>query len=189
MQVFLLSLFVFSEYHSESGDTIIALVITVIVILRRQKDTLRCFGAEFGGIRILAALRRSVVAVLTAIKGCHSLPLRSNPCLPKGKGHRWWLREDFMWDSNSRGTTPLGRRGSDSHQRLSFIAAPFESSFAKRKRTPMVSFSFWPALGDSNPQPSESESDTLSNCAKGRYEIPCGIYLFSESFIRFSAFL
>ena len=114
------------------------MVITVIVILRRQKDTLRCFGAEFGGIRILAALRRSVVAVLTAIKGCHSLPLRSNPCLPKGKGHRWCLREDSMWDSNSRGTTPLGRRGSDSHQRLSFIAAPFESLFAKRKRTPMV---------------------------------------------------
>lgn len=105
------------------------------------------------------------------------------------KGHRWCLREDSMWDSNSRGTMPLGRRGSDSHQRLSFIAAPFESSFAKRKRTPMVSFSFWPALGDSNPQPSESESDTLSNCAKGRYEIPCGIYLFSESFIKFSAFL
>ena len=50
----------FSEYHSESGDTIIALVITVIVILRRQKDTLRCFGAEFGGIRILASRRRSV---------------------------------------------------------------------------------------------------------------------------------
>lgn len=69
------------------------------------------------------------------------------------------------------------------------LPSPFESLFAKRKRTPMVSFSFWPALGDSNPQPSESESDTLSNCAKGRYEIPCGIYLFSESFIRFSAFL
>ena len=43
-----------------------------------------------------------------------------------------------MWDSNSRGTTPLGRRGSDSRQRLSFIAAPFESLFAKRKRTPTV---------------------------------------------------
>ena len=51
----------FSEYHSESGDTIIALVITVIVILRQsKKDTLRCFGAEFWGIRILASRRRSV---------------------------------------------------------------------------------------------------------------------------------
>ena len=58
---FLLSLFVFPEYHSESGDTIIALVITVIVILRQsKKDTLRCFGAEFEGIRILAARRCSV---------------------------------------------------------------------------------------------------------------------------------
>ena len=159
-------------------------------LFAKRKRTPTVFESRFlCGIRILAALRRSVVAVLTAVKGCHSLPLRSNPCLPKGKGHRWCLSADSMWDSNSRGTTPLGRRGSDSHQRLSFIAAPFESSFAKRKRTPMVSFSFWPALGDSNPQPSESESDTLSNCAKGRYEIPCGIYLFSESFIRFSAFL
>ena len=39
----------FSEYHSGNGDTIIALVITVIVILHRQKYTLRCFDAEFGG--------------------------------------------------------------------------------------------------------------------------------------------
>ena len=54
-----------------------------------RKGTPTGVSSGYGkGIRILAALCRSVVAVLTAIKGCHSLPLRSNPCLPKGKGHR-----------------------------------------------------------------------------------------------------
>ena len=114
--VFLLSLFVFSEYHSGNGDTIIALVITVIVILRQsKKDTLRCFGAEFGGVRILASRRRSVrlgsdslaaarshsgsdsrprlsfiaLVSLRYVQGCHSLPSPFESPLPKQKGHRW----------------------------------------------------------------------------------------------------
>ena len=61
------------------------------------------------------------------------------------------------------------RLGSDSHPRLSFTTEPVRIPCAKRKRALSALFSFWPALGDSNPQPSESESDTLSNCAKGRY--------------------
>ena len=61
------------------------------------------------------------------------------------------------------------RLGSDVPKGTSFTTEPVRIPCAKRKRTPSVSFSFWPALGDSNPQPSESESDTLSNCAKGRY--------------------
>ena len=60
------------------------------------------------------------------------------------------------------------RLGSDSTPVLSFTTEPARHPFAKRKRAPKALFSFWPALGDSNPQPSESESDTLSNCAKGR---------------------
>ncbi len=48
-----------------------------------RKGTPTGVSSGYGkGIRILAARSRSVVAALTAVKGCHSLPLRSNPCLP-----------------------------------------------------------------------------------------------------------
>ena len=40
-------------------------------------------------------------------------------------------------------------------------------------------FFTWPTLRGSNSQPSESESDALSSCAKGGYEVPkkIGTYL------------
>ena len=89
----------FSEYHSESGDTIIALVITVIVILRHnKKDTLRCFDAEFGGIRILASRRRSVRL--------------GSDSLAAARSHSG---SDSLAAARSRS-------GSDSRLRLSFIA-------------------------------------------------------------------
>ena len=48
------------------------------VAIRKRTPTGVSSGYE-NGIRILAARSRSVVAALTAVKGCHSLPLRSNP--------------------------------------------------------------------------------------------------------------
>ena len=48
----------------------------------KKRDTIGVSSGYEKGIRILAARSRSVVAALTAVKGCHSLPLRSNPCLP-----------------------------------------------------------------------------------------------------------
>ena len=51
------------------------------VAIRKGTPTGVSSGYE-KGIRILAARSHSVVAALTAVKGCHSLPLRSNPCLP-----------------------------------------------------------------------------------------------------------
>ncbi len=85
---------------------------------RVTKPQILIFVAYNGGkigIRILAARSRSVVAA-QPVKGCHSLPLRSKPIDRNKKEH---LAVFFLsWrkdrDSDSRGTKPLGRRGSDS---------------------------------------------------------------------------
>ena len=128
--------------------------------------------AARSGSALTVSLRLGHTRVLTAIQGCHSLPscrcatskavihyrARSNPLVKRKRGIR-------ILASRRRSA----RLGSDVPKGTSFTTEPVRIPCAKRKRTPSVSFSFWPALGDSNPQPSESESDTLSNCAKGRY--------------------
>ena len=110
------------------------------------------------GIRILASRRRQVTSALTRRRRLIHYRARSNPLVKRKRGIR-------ILASRRRSV----RLGSDVPKGTSFTTEPVRIPCAKRKRTPSVSFSFWPALGDSNPQPSESESDTLSNCAKGRY--------------------
>ena len=144
-----------------------------------SKGHLAVLGERWVEIRILVARRYSVRL------GSDSTPVLS--FTPEPARHPFAKRKRGIRILAARRRSV--RLGSDSHPRLSFTTEPVRIPCAKRKRALSALFSFWPALGDSNPQPSESESDTLSNCAKGRYEIPCGIYLFSESFIRFSAFL
>ena len=41
----------------------------------------------------------------------------------------------------------------------------------QKRKHPYGCFLFWPTRKDSNLRPSESESDALSSCATGRYEI------------------
>ncbi len=92
------------------------------------------------------------------VKGCHSLPLRSNPNFMRENKNNTQQGAVLFWlgyrDSDSRGKKPLGRRGSDSLVK-GCHSLPLRSNpnFMRENKnnTQQGAVLFWLGYRDSNP--------------------------------------